>query len=270
MPPIHTTEPTPRADGSSAGLAGSVDVVIRLLRAGSPPRALGWAASRSGRAYRTAVTADRRLFLGLFTGRGVVTAAADQALDVQILQTAASIENVLVSTYDTLLGLPLFTGPTANTLLRDMLSTARGQHAEHATACNELATRLGGRAQTGPNAALAQTVTRARSAGLGELGAAVDLALQLETASSHTYVLDIGLLSDLNARRLAGQILGVESEHVGVLRVAQALLAARMPELISHDSGVPERLPPEAAKAGFPDAMSTVDLARPAADGAIS
>lgn len=237
------------------------------MAASSPSRALGRAASRPRRAYGTAVTADRRLFLHLLGGGGLWTAAADQALDVQILQTAASVENVLVSTYDTLLGLPLFTGTGANLVLKDLLSTSRGQHADHASACNEIATRLGGRAQTGANATLAQTAARAR--GATDLATVVDLALSLETASTHTYTLDLGLLTDLNARRLAGQIQSVEAQHVAVLRLAKALLGARMPELVSHDVGTRDRLPPEAARAGFPVAMSTVDDARPAAEGAI-
>ena len=112
------------------------------------------------------MTLDRRGFLALITGG--VLGAADQALDVQLLQTAASIENVLVSAYDTILGLPAFTAPTANAAVKNLLITARDQHTQHATAANELAQKLGGRAQTGQNSFVANLVGRARP-GLGEL-----------------------------------------------------------------------------------------------------
>lgn len=216
---------------------------------------------------------DRRGFVGLLAGPGaggrqVRAFAADQALDVQLLQTAASIENVLVSAYDTILGLPAFTANTANAVFKNLATTARAQHADHAAACNELAGKLGGRPQTGANPFLAQAVTRARPA-LNDLGPAVDLALLLETASAHTYQFDIGLLTDLNARRMAASVLGVESEHVGLLRVIRALLAARTPEFVTLDSGNATRLPPEASTAGFPEPFAKPEQARPAAEGAV-
>src|SRR5437016_10126761 len=77
-------------------------------------------------AYRNGVTVDRRSLLGL--------SAADPAFDVQLLQTAASVENVLVSAYEALLGQPLFSGTTANATLRGWAVTFRDQHADHARA----------------------------------------------------------------------------------------------------------------------------------------
>jgi len=203
---------------------------------------------------------------------GLVTvgarAAADPAFDVQLLQTAASIENVLVSTYETLLALPLLSGPNANPVLKVVFTIARSQHADHATACNDIATKLGGRRQDSPNPGLAQVVTRARPAS-SDLGGAIDLALQLESASAQTYQNEASLLGDLNARRLAASIMGVESDHVGLLLVAKALVAARTPELLVFDPSTGSRLAPEIATAGFPDSFSKGDQARPAGEGAV-
>jgi hypothetical protein len=201
----------------------------------------------------------------LAAGRG--RAGADPALDVQVLQTAASMENLLITTYEALLLLPLVTGSSANPVLKTFFTTARNQHIEHGIACNELATKLGGRAQPGSNPGLASIATRARSA--GDLAQVVDLALQLETACADTHQNAVGLLGDLNARRLVASILGVEAQHRGLLLVAKALVDNRMPDLVGLDPAVVDRLPPEAPLAGFPDTFSKADQARPATEGAL-
>ncbi len=209
---------------------------------------------------------DRRGFFALLGGG--VLGAADQALDIQLLQTAASIENVLFNSYDTILGLPAFTAPTANALVKNLLTTARDQHGQHATAANELAQNLGGRAQTGQNAFLANAVARARS-GLADVAQAVELALELETTSAQTYQFDIGLFADVNARRMAASVMGVENQHVGMLRIIRSLFAARTPDFVTLDGGNVIRLTPESGTVAFPDALAKPDKARPAADGAV-
>ncbi|MGH9224838.1 MAG: ferritin-like domain-containing protein, partial [Acidimicrobiales bacterium] len=179
-----------------------------------------------------------------------------------LLQTAASVENVLVGAYDTILGLPQVTGPTANVAVRNILTAARARHTEHATACNDLATRLGGRPQTAPNPSLAETVTQARP-GLGDLVNALDLATTLESTSLQTHQNAVGLFVDVNARRLAAMIMGIEAQHLGVLLVGKGLALARTLDLFSLEAGTAARLPPDSAKAGFPESFSKLDRARP-------
>jgi len=209
---------------------------------------------------------DRRAFLGLASG--VRPAVADQALDVQILQTAASVEHAIIGAYEILLGLPILAGASANPLLRTLITTARAQHTEHAAAYNDVAAALGGRAQTAANPALAQTVARARPS-LTDIGPAIDLALELEQAAAQTFQFDLGLLADVNARRLTGSVLAVESQHVGLLHLAKTFVAARALDLVSLAAGTLDRLPTDSVRTGFPEPFSPVDLARPAAEGAI-
>lgn len=205
--------------------------------------------------------AGRRSFLSLRA-----LAQPDQSFNIQILQTSASIENALANAYDTLLGLPVLAGTGANPVLKSLISNAYRQHTDHATACNDLASRLGGRAQNGANATVAQIGTRARA---GDLASVIDVALQMETIAAETYQNHVALLTDVNARRLAASILHVEAEHVGLLGLMKALVNGRLPELVSLDAGVVGRLPPEVAAAAAPDSFSTTDLARPPAEGAI-
>jgi Ferritin-like domain len=223
----------------------------------------------------TPARADRRalgvglsaLLVELATGvaRASADMEADVATDIQILQAAASVENVLVGTYETLLALPLVTGQNANPYLRTVLQGAHDHHVDHASACNDMATKLGGRPQTGINAGLAQVAATRPT----DLAGVVDLALRLETAAAQTYENDLGLLGDLNARRLAASIMGIEAEHVGVLNLAAAIVAARTPELLVADSGTAGRLPPEAATAALPESFTKTDQARPPTEGAL-
>ena len=213
------------------------------------------------------VSAGRRSVLALLVGGGGAV-AFDQAFDVQMLQTSASVENAIVATYDMVLALPLLTAPNANAALRGLLTTARAQHADHATACNDIGTKLGGKAQPGQNATLNQLAAKAK-AGLTDIGPVLDLAAQLETVAAQTYQNVVGLIADTNGRRLAASILGVEAQHVAYLQVWRALVAAKMPDLISLDSGTAPKVPTDAVSAGFPDVIAKTDQARPPTEGAL-
>lgn len=198
---------------------------------------------------------------------GAAPAGADQALDVQILQTSASIENAAVSVYQTILALPLLSGPTASAALASLLVAARNHHADHARAFNEAVGTLGGKAQTAPNPALDQIV-RERP-GLSDVAAVLDLAVTLETAAAQTYQNSVAVIEDLNARKLSASIAGVEAQHLSVFLLARAVVGAGTPDLISLDPGGTGRLPPQAGGAGFPDTFSKVDQARAAEEGAV-
>ncbi len=193
------------------------------------------------------------------------TAAADQAFDVQLLQTAASIENLLVSTYESMLALPALNSP-ASVRLRELLVTAKNHHGDHARAYNEVARRLGGAEQTAANSALGAIAVRARS---GDLSQVIAVAHELETVAAHTYQNNVGLLEDLTARKLSASILAVESQHAAVLLVARALITANQPELIAMESGALARFPQDAARDATPEPFTAVELARPAGEGAV-
>src|SRR5438105_15298725 len=63
-------------------------------------------------------------------------AFADNTTDIQILQTAASVENLAVGTYQTALTLPFIGGSGANPVVKSFVITTMGQHGEHAKAFN--------------------------------------------------------------------------------------------------------------------------------------
>ena len=215
---------------------------------------------------------------GLLAAAGIGTALqglfasdafAASATDVQILQTASSIEVLAVSTYKTALTLPFIGGASANPVVKTFVTTTMGQHAQHLSAFNAAITGLGGKPQTNPDPALAKVVAAAVP-GLTAPGPVVALALELEQGAAETYVADVAALSDLNAKKVTASIMGVEAQHASVLLAVQALLNANAPQLITLAAGNVANLPAAAGSVGFPLAFFPTDQARPATEGALS
>ena len=183
--------------------------------------------------------------------------------DVQIMQTAAAIENLAVSTYDGLLGLPFMAGVPA--LVKTFMMKTKDQHAEHGRAFNATATRLGGAAQNGPAPELKKIVD-GKLPTLKAPADVIDLAITLETAAAQTYVSDAAALDDVDARKVVAGVMGVAAQHLAFLSIIQALLPT--PDLL----GVPppvSRLPATVGSVGFPDSFLKSEQARPGDEGAV-
>ena len=193
---------------------------------------------------------------------------ADRALDVQMLQTSASVENLAVELYQAALDLPAVGGEEAEPLVRDFFTRTRDQHADHAKAFNAALTGLGARTQGNADPALRDLVARARS-GATDPGRAVEAAIAVETAAAATFQSNVAALVDTDARRVTAAIGGVEAQHVAVLSVMAAILRDGTPDLLRLSPGTVEDLPPEAGEAGLPGAFATTDRARPPAEGAV-
>ncbi len=196
-------------------------------------------------------------------------AFAASGTDIQVLQTASSIEVLAVGTYKTALTLPFIGGASANPVVKAFATTTMQQHMQHLDAFNAAITGLGGKTQSNPDPVLAQVVQKAVP-GLTSPVPVVALALELEQGAAETYVADVAALSDANARKVTASIMGVEAQHVSVLLAVQALLNANDPQLITLAPGNVANLPAAAGAVGFPDAFFPTDQARPATEGAIS
>lgn len=210
----------------------------------------------------------------VLTGALASAAAASSSSDVQILQTAASIENLAVSTYKTALTLPYIGGSSANPVVTKFAQVTMGQHAQHADAFNAAVTSLGGKAQHKPDPAFVPVVKKA-VAGLGSATPAqgalgvVALALELENIAAETYVKDTALAKKTTNKALLASIMGIEAQHVSVLLAVQALLMAGAPQLISLSPGTAAMLPAAAGSVGFPNAFYKTNSAAPAGQGAV-
>jgi hypothetical protein len=207
---------------------------------------------------------------------GVLASAASAASssDVQVLQTAASIENLAVATYTTALTLPYIGGSSANPVVTKFCQVTMGQHAQHAAAFNSAAQHLGGKAQSKPDPAFVPVVNKAvksltgATPAQGALGV-VGLALELENIAAETYVKDTVLAKSKSNKALFASIMGIEAQHVSVLLAVQALLKAGAPQLISLAPATAAALPAVAGSVGFPNAFYLTNMAAPAKQGAV-
>ena len=262
-------------------MTATVPALRELVETGREARAHGLVdpdESRAVAARRSTVLSGAVFGGGLLAAAGIAGALealfaspafAASGTDVQILQTASSIEVLAVSTYKTALTLPFIGGASANPVVKAFATTTMQQHMQHLDAFNAAITGLGGKIQTSPDPALAQVVQQAVP-GLTSPGPVVALALELEQGAAETYVADVAALSDANARKLTASIMGVEAQHASVLLAVQALLTANAPQLITLAPGNVANLPAAAGSVGFPDAFFPTDQARPATEGALS
>jgi rubrerythrin len=229
------------------------------------------------------LTATAKRAGGVLAATGLIAAFADyiagpafaaSGTDVQVLQTASSIEVLAVSTYKTALGLPYVGGSAANPVIKAFATTTMKQHQDHLAAFQAATTALGGTKQTKPDPAFVPVVNKAVAA-IGKASAStgpllvVNLAQELENIAAETYVNNMSTLSNANAKKVTASIMGVEAQHVAVLNAVQALLKAGDAAMIALPPPV-AKLPAAAGSVGFPNAFYPVSKAAPAAQGALS
>jgi rubrerythrin len=268
-------------DIHSDAMATTHSALDEMVESGREARSRGEVDPEESRAV---ASKRSRLLTGVAFGGGLLAAAglasafqglfaseafAASPTDVQILQTAAAIENLAIATYKTALTLPFIGGSSANPVVKTFVTTTMQQHNQHDDAFNAAVTKLGGRPQHAVDPAL-NKVVQAAVPGLTGPGPVVALALELEQGAAETYVADVAALSNLNAKKVTASIMGVEAQHAAVLLAVQALLNANAPQLITLSATNVANLPATAGSVGFPQAFYPTDQARPATEGALS
>ena len=227
-------------------------------------------ASRRGLLARLGLTGGGAVVAGAGMGAAIAAllarpAAADTALDIQILQTASSLEKLAVGTYEAALGLPFI--KEGNKTVVAFAQTTMKQHDEHKQAFQAQTTQLGGKVQDQANPKYAAIVESTKPT----LKAPIDvvkLAQTLEEVARDTYLNDLAMFTDTNTRFLMATVMGVETQHLAVLRAVQALLAGGGAQLIAIPTEV-AKLPAAAGSVGFPEAIPKADKASPPQEGAV-
>ncbi len=210
---------------------------------------------------------------GLFAGGLIATleaimtapANADQALDVQILQTAVSLEMLAIATYAAALELEFV--KNGNKTIVAFAQTTMKQHSDHRDAFNAQTRTLGGKEQTQPNAKYLKIVEAAKPM-LKTPGDVVMLAASLETVATQTYVKNASLLKDSPTKALMASVTGVEAQHLATLRAVGALLGSAKLDLITIPTA-PARLPAAAGGVSFPKPFEGTEMASPPEEGAV-
>ena len=233
-----------------------------IIRFNANRRQLFRTVSKAGAAFGT-----RGLLAGGFGGLLATLVAsparADEALDIQILQTASSLEKLAVGTYEAALGLPFVKNGTgqAFTTIRAFAMETMSQHDQHKKAFQDQTTTLGGSPQDEPNPTFQEVVNDAVP-GLTDPIKVVDLAATLEKVATDTYLLNLSALEDGPSKALMGSVMGVEAQHLAILRAVKALLEGNALDLITVPPAGPAvdlaKLPGAAGSVAFPDALEQV------------
>jgi hypothetical protein len=214
-------------------------------------------------------------FAGTAIGAGIYQmltqpAFADTTMDVQAGQTAASIENLAIAVYQLAAGLSFMKNipNPAGATVTVFVTRTIADHTAHAKAFNAAVMALGGKAQTGIDMPVYNTVVVPTKPKLTTALDVVNFAAVLEDAAAQTYNLETSTVSDKNLRATFASIMGVEAQHVAVLKAVSALLTAGAPQLVTIPPPLGS-LPAAAGSVGFPNSFYATSGARPATEGAL-
>jgi hypothetical protein len=201
-------------------------------------------------------------------GVAPVLLAGATGSDVSAAQTAASIENVAIALYGQAPDLPSVQslGSPARLTVAALITGAARHHADHLTAFNAAATRLGGKAQTAPDPALASAIVQpALSAPTA--AQLLQILAQLELIAAETYAAQVVAVSDRQLKNSFAAMTGVEAQHAAVLLATATLLdESKLASVVfPWDAAA---LPATAATDGTPSAFLRTDQARPPTEGA--
>ncbi len=212
--------------------------------------------------------------------RGTTATAADTALDIQMLQTASSLETLLVDLYGAALGtgpqgmnapsakaLATMTNTTARDPLVRLLTETQAHHREHRLAFQTLTNALGGKEQNEANPKYLSGVAAADVSSPLRL---IDYAAVLEKILTDTYVVDLTLADNVKAKEILASVMAVEAQHLAVFRVAGALLRDGTPQFLKIPIGNDVvNLPATLAAIAFPSAMEEVTAVAEPESGAL-
>ena len=190
-------------------------------------------------------------------------ARADVALDIQILQTASSLERLVIDTYAALLagdagGIATLPGSAGQVVKTFFLATT-AHHDEHRKAFQAQTAALGGAVQELPNPKF-QAIVASRLPRLQTPVDVLDLAAILEKVVTDTHLVSLAALENLESKSITAGVMGVEAQHLGMARTVGGLLRAGTPDLVKIPLGTDvSRLSRTTAAAAAPDALHRVN-----------
>ncbi|MDH6113825.1 rubrerythrin [Kitasatospora sp. MAP12-15] len=243
--------------GALVGMAGMA-ALLGTSRAFAQSPSASASASESPSASESASESASASASGSASGLSV-------ANDIMALQTAASIETLAVSVYQTAAGLPFI--QNGNKTVMAFITKTTAQHQAHLQAFNAAATNAGGQAQNNPDPKYKAIVDQALPT-IKTPADVVKLALTLEDVAAQTYTANVSQVSSADLRKLFASVAPVEAQHRSVLLAVQALLAANAADLITIPVD-PAKLPAAAGSVGFPDAFYPTKDASPISEGAV-
>ena len=155
------------------------------------------------------------------TGSTPSLAASEAPLDVQVLQTAASLENLVVASYTTAAKLPFVLNGSSR--LRDLIARNTAHHTAHAQAFNLSVRKAGGAQQHAADARYAGPVGRILAM-MKDPTSLVGLFTELEDIIAQTCTRYAILAAGGSVRTLFATVAPVEAQHGAELLIVRTLL----------------------------------------------
>jgi Ferritin-like domain len=186
------------------------------------------------------------------------------SLDVQVLQTAASLENLAVSCYAETMRLAVIRNGDPH--LARFLARTAAQHAAHAKAFNAAIARAGGKGQHTPDPRYAVPVRRAL-ASLNGVASVVSLLETLEDTKAQTYT-RYASLAGPGLRSMFVSVATAEAGHRACLLATLKLLSIGADRLTDGSSRL-AGLPGAAGGSGCPHAFYPTTESAAVDEGAV-
>jgi hypothetical protein len=194
-----------------------------------------------------------------------VTGSPELPLDVQVLQTAAALENLAAESYTTAAGLPFVVNGSAR--LRALLARNAEHHRAHALAFNQAVAKAGGAQQTAADARFAPTV-RPMLAAMTDPAPLAALLTELESVNAQTCTRFATLTQTGSLRGLFVDVASVEAQHGAELLVLRTLLDGGQADPGAGEAAL-RAMPAAAGTAGIPYATHPTADASAINEGAV-
>jgi hypothetical protein len=166
--------------------------------------------------------------------RSTTTASGGIQPDAGIFRLASSLEHYAVGLY----GTAASSGLVTTAAIGDAAKYFASQHADHASADEQLTTKAGGTPFTTANQAVADML-KPRVDALKNEADVVKLAYDVESVAAATYFSTIGAFKDITSNAAAASILAVEARHVAVLGMWLSGLPTPLPTIPKRTDSSP-------------------------------
>jgi hypothetical protein len=177
--------------------------------------------------------------------------ASEAPLDVQVLQTAAALENLAVVSYTTAETTPFVAAGSAS--LRALISRNKAHHTAHAQAFNQAVVKAGGAQQHAPDARYAESVAR-MLAGIKDPSSLASLLNEVEGIIAQTCTRYASLAAGGSLRSLFVNVASVEAQHSAELLIVRTLLDGGHGQP-GASAAAARAIPAAAGTAGIPQAV---------------
>jgi hypothetical protein len=180
-----------------------------------------------GATVLAACGSDAKKAVTTTTGKAATTTTGGgtkpMSMDVVILRTASSIEELAVAAYQ----LGIDSGLVKTPAVVDAAKLFQSQHKEHAQLFIGATTKAGGTPFTKPNPAVLASLQPTIKALKTEMDV-VQLAYNLEVAAAETYQSNVGTFTDLTLNKAIMTVGGIEARHIAAL--AKVLNVPQVPK----------------------------------------